>query len=292
MYSCGMYDYSGQFAFHVGLPAKSGVSGAMIVVVPNLMGICLWSPPLDKMGNSTRGVLFCQKLIDTFNFHNYDSLLHADSKKIDPRRRLGNKETDLIVSLLFACKNGDLETVRRLFLQGVNLNVADYDGRTALHLAACEGHTIICKFLLNIAKVDYTMQDRWGRTALDDARLFHQTSCVAVLVKAASKKSRMGDDRRLASIGERDFCNNGHNGDVAPDEEGLDVGPSIPTSEEDEQQSCGIMMMGHSIEVENDEGKHLSMSLDRLSLCNGHSDELVLSEPDSEQNGVGISQII
>jgi glutaminase len=100
----------------------------MIVVVPNLMGICLWSPPLDKMGNTTRGVLFCtvgrwawawplaqslQKLIETFNFHNYDSLLHADSKKIDPRRRMGNKETDLIVTLLFACKNGDLETVRR-----------------------------------------------------------------------------------------------------------------------------------------------------------------------------------
>ena len=62
------------------------------------MGICLFSPRLDKMGNSTRGVLFCQKLIDTFNFHNYDSLLHADSKKIDPRRRIGNKETDLVRS--------------------------------------------------------------------------------------------------------------------------------------------------------------------------------------------------
>lgn len=49
MYSCGMYDWSGQYAFHVGLPAKSGVSGGMIVVVPNLMGICLFSPLLDKM---------------------------------------------------------------------------------------------------------------------------------------------------------------------------------------------------------------------------------------------------
>jgi glutaminase len=44
-----MYDWSGQYAFHVGLPAKSGVSGGMIVVVPNLMGICLFSPLLDKM---------------------------------------------------------------------------------------------------------------------------------------------------------------------------------------------------------------------------------------------------
>ncbi|KAH7728569.1 glutaminase DH11.1 [Aphelenchoides avenae] len=93
MYSCGMYDYSGEFAFLVGLPAKSGVSGALILVVPNLMGMCLWSPLLYKTkqgvvgGNSTRGVHFCQKLISTFNFHSYDSLLHADQKKIDPRLR-------------------------------------------------------------------------------------------------------------------------------------------------------------------------------------------------------------
>uniref|UniRef100_A0A914V5P7 glutaminase n=1 Tax=Plectus sambesii TaxID=2011161 RepID=A0A914V5P7_9BILA len=84
MYSCGMYDYSGQFAFHVGLPAKSGVSGAMIVVIPNLMGICMWSPPLDKMGNSVRGVEFCKEMINKFKFHNYDTLLHAEAEKFDP----------------------------------------------------------------------------------------------------------------------------------------------------------------------------------------------------------------
>ncbi|CAJ0586800.1 unnamed protein product, partial [Mesorhabditis spiculigera] len=92
MYSCGMYDASGQFTFSVGLPAKSGVSGILIVVVPNVMGIALWSPPLDKMGNSCRGVAFPRELVAQFNFHNYDCLLHTEITKFDPRRHDNRKQ--------------------------------------------------------------------------------------------------------------------------------------------------------------------------------------------------------
>lgn len=86
MYSCGMYDFSGEFAFTIGLPAKSGVSGGLVVVVPNVMGLCIWSPRLDPVGNSVRGIAFCKELVSRFNFHVYDELLSIGTKR-DPRKK-------------------------------------------------------------------------------------------------------------------------------------------------------------------------------------------------------------
>ena len=68
------YNYSGEFAFRMGFPTKSGAAGAMLIVIPDRMGICTFSPCLDAGGNSVRGVDFCQRLSVTFKFHVYDRL--------------------------------------------------------------------------------------------------------------------------------------------------------------------------------------------------------------------------
>lgn len=174
MHSCGMYDFSGQFAFNVGLPTKSGVSGSLMVVIPNVMGICCWSPNLDMYGNSVRGVQFCEELVSVFNFHQYDNLRHSPHKT-DPRKRKATAKASEMSSVLFAATNGDIKEIRRFYLSGMNMNRKDYDGRTVLHIAASEGHLNVVCFLVNVCKVDKTIKDRWNNTALDNALQFgHQ----------------------------------------------------------------------------------------------------------------------
>jgi glutaminase len=72
IFTCGMYNYSGEWVFDVGVPAKSGISGAILMIVPGLMGIAVYSPRLDKRGNSVRGIKVCEDLSKMLNLHILD----------------------------------------------------------------------------------------------------------------------------------------------------------------------------------------------------------------------------
>ena len=108
MQAAGMYDNAGSFTLEVGLPAKSGVAGAVLVVVPNLMGIATFSPRLDPYGNSVRGVGFCRELVDRFTFHMYDSLSGGRSGcKRDPRESQSNRKQRDLSDLRWGVLCGD-----------------------------------------------------------------------------------------------------------------------------------------------------------------------------------------
>lgn len=184
MYMCGMYDFSGQFAFDIGLPAKSGVSGSILLCIPNIGGICIWSPRLDALGNSVRGVNFCREFTKRTNsrYHIFNSLLQLSNKSTHDSNKL---PLDVVVQRCInsASQNNVAElqvVIRTLMVHHINpgeaddqvvrriLNMGDYDRRTPLHLAAAEGHVEMVEFLLKVG-VHANPKDRWGNTPIHEA---------------------------------------------------------------------------------------------------------------------------
>ena len=81
MGSCGMYDYAGEWLYRVGMPAKSGVAGGVIAVLPGQLGIGVFSPLLDSRGNSVRGLKVCDDLSRHFDLHLFNTP-HANKSVI------------------------------------------------------------------------------------------------------------------------------------------------------------------------------------------------------------------
>jgi len=72
MFTCGLYDYAGEWAYRVGLPAKSGVGGGIMGVVNRQLGIGVYSPKLDAKGNSVRGIAACKEIASHLGLHAFE----------------------------------------------------------------------------------------------------------------------------------------------------------------------------------------------------------------------------
>jgi len=209
MSGCGMYDFSGEFAFQIGLPAKSGVSGAVMVVIPNVMGFCVWSPRLDSLGNSVRGIEFCRALVEKFNFHNYDDLTGSSSRK-DPRLNPIQVKAREVNEMIWAASKGDLGAIQDQVGRGAELGCADYDLRTPLHLAAAENQHHVVRYFVAQTQADAMRQrlsprDRWGSTPLDDAYLHDNKDIIAVLEAAGAERGK--PRRRIQCVEKPDQSN-------------------------------------------------------------------------------------
>lgn len=128
MQTSGLYDNAGMFTLEVGLPAKSGVAGSVLVVAPNLLGLATFSPRLDAYGNSVRGIAFCKELGERFHLHMYDNLSggHSGGKR-DLRASRQRKQQDLS-DLRWGIVYGDTKAllVRDLILHCiVDISLAD-----------------------------------------------------------------------------------------------------------------------------------------------------------------------
>ncbi|MFB1486628.1 MULTISPECIES: glutaminase A [unclassified Thiocapsa] len=146
MSTCGMYDFSGGWIYNVGMPAKSGVGGGIMAVLPGQFGLGVFSPRLDAKGNSVRGIEACKRLSKDFSLH----LFHVarstsatvmrqvyDCAKRSSRRRRSPAEIAVLAA------------------QGHRIRVYELQGELLFGSAESVGVEILSE----LARVDYLVVD-------------------------------------------------------------------------------------------------------------------------------------
>ena len=168
MNSCGMYDYAGEWAYEVGMPAKSGVSGCIIAVIPGQIGIGVFAPPIDSHGNSLRGIRVCQEISREFDLHAFNNrtnvrsvirreyrgdLVHSNRLRTPYERQVLARQGDKVAvleaqgALFFGSTEQLLRRIAQLAAE-TRYVVVDFK---RVHLADASAHKLIARAARSIA---------------------------------------------------------------------------------------------------------------------------------------------
>ncbi len=172
MSTCGMYDYAGGWVYDVGMPAKSGVSGGIMAVLPGQFGIGVFSPLLDRQGNSARGIEVCKKISMDFGLHMFDSSKASNSiirarydttsitskrmrspEEFEVLRTHGNKIKiyELAGDLIFSATDFVLQTVL-MELDTTDYIIFDFKRVTSAKRSACNLISSLIKIVISHGK--------------------------------------------------------------------------------------------------------------------------------------------
>ena len=190
MYNAGLNQFTGKWNFSVGIPAATGSSGILMAVVPNVMGIVIYSPRVNAMGVPVRAIHFCEMLTKRYRINMFDQLVYRDAEVRnlpEPDKKKSSTGTLMFFELCMACSSGNIRVIEQLLEDGVDLNFADYDKRTALHIAASDGQLAVVKLLVKEG-AEILVQDRWGQTPYDDAMRTGNETIMAVLERALRER--------------------------------------------------------------------------------------------------------
>jgi len=171
MGTCGMYDYAGEWLYNVGIPAKSGVAGGVLAVLPGQFGIGVFSPRLDVHGNSVRGIRVCQELSRRLDLHlfnrapsgkstirvkftgaefNSSHVRHPQDERILRESANSIQAYQLQGHLSFTTVE---PVVRDVLEQSTGINYLIFDLRRVLNLSESAGH-LLHSLLLKLATLD------------------------------------------------------------------------------------------------------------------------------------------
>jgi glutaminase len=209
MATCGMYDYAGSWLYEVGMPAKSGVGGGIIAVLPGRFGIGIFSPALDEKGNSVRGIEVCKQLSRDFSLHAFSrvgypamSLGRVYSGADAPSRRQPSAEMRAFLGehagrIKYLCLHGFLAVDGVEFVIRRMLELAPESHSFILDMHQVAGISESAARLLNQARLGFAADG----VVLAFSRLHGRPALIEPLSKAAR-----GGDRGFLSFEDNDLA--------------------------------------------------------------------------------------